>query len=110
MAALLREAAVRGMAPKYVGTLLAAFAAPAGASPDLAPPGIVTQPLPEPLSERELETLHLLAQGLSNQEIAGAMVISLNTVKTHLKNVYAKLGVHRRQEAVIRATELKLLP
>jgi len=110
MAALLREAAVRGMAPQYVGTLLAAFGALAGASPEHVRPGIAEQPLPEPLSERELETLHLLAQGLSNQEIAAVMVISLNTVKTHLKNVFAKLGVHRRQEAVTRARELKLLP
>ncbi len=110
MAALLREAAVRGMAPKYVGTLLAAFAAPAGALPEDARPGIAEQPLPEPLSERELEALSLVAEGLGNQEIATAMLISLNTVKTHLKSAYAKLGVHGRREAITRARELKLLP
>ena len=110
LAALLRESAVRGIAPAYVGSLLAAFAVPAAALPLKARPGTGEQPLPEPLSERELQALCLVAEGLSNQEIALAMLVSLNTVKTHLKSAYAKLGVHRRHEAVTRARELRLLP
>jgi LuxR family maltose regulon positive regulatory protein len=109
MASLLREAAVRGIAPAYAGRLLSAFAASSGTLRDKARPGIAEQPLPEPLSEREWEALRLLAEGLSYQEIAAAMFLSLNTVKTHLKNVYAKLGVHERQDAVARARELQLL-
>jgi len=93
-----------------VGRLLADLTAPVEAPPPDARRGIQEQPLPEPLSGRELETLRLLGQGLSNQEIAAAMFLSLSTVKTHLKNVYAKLGVHNRQDAVVRAGELRLLP
>jgi LuxR family maltose regulon positive regulatory protein len=70
----------------------------------------VTQPLIEPLSERELEVLKHLAHHKTNQEIAQALVISINTVKTHLKNIYGKLGVHDRREAVAKAQELDLLP
>ncbi len=110
MASLLRQAAVRGIASAYVGRLLSAFAAPSVAPRVEARPGTAEQPLPEPLSEREWEALRLLAEGLSYQEIAAAMFLSLNTVKTHLKNVYAKLGVHERQGAVVRARELQLLP
>jgi LuxR family maltose regulon positive regulatory protein len=61
------------------------------------------------LSERELEVLRLLAAGYSNPEIAGQLYISLNTVKSHLKNIYAKLGVTRRGQATARARDLQLL-
>ncbi len=63
----------------------------------------------EPLSPRELEVLAFLPTGLTAEEIAGELVISVNTVRTHLKNLYAKLGVHSRHEAVVRASELDLL-
>ncbi len=65
--------------------------------------------LVEPLSERELEILRLLATELSGPEIANHLVVSLNTVRTHTKNVFAKLGVNSRRAAVRRGEELALL-
>ena len=67
------------------------------------------QQLVEPLSERELEVLHLLAQGDSNQEIAEVLVIALDTVKRHVTHIFEKLGVHNRVQAVARARALGLL-
>lgn len=61
------------------------------------------------LSERELEILELMARGHTNQQIADALFISLNTVKTHASNLFAKLDVRRRTQAVRRARELQLL-
>ncbi len=63
----------------------------------------------EPLSDRELEVLRCIVAGDANQEIAVTLVVSLNTVKTHLKNIYAKLGVNNRTQAAARAHELHLL-
>jgi LuxR family maltose regulon positive regulatory protein len=63
----------------------------------------------EPLSERELEVLHLLAVGRSNSQIAKELYVSLNTVKAHVKNIFVKLGVHNRTEAIHRAQELDLI-
>lgn len=65
--------------------------------------------LPEPLSERELEVLRLVALNLSNQEIAEQLVVSLNTVKTHLKRLYLKLDAHNRFEAIEQGRRLGLL-
>ncbi len=65
--------------------------------------------LAEALSERELQILGLIADGLKNQEIAERMFISLNTVLYHIKNIYAKLGVNKRTQAVLKARELNLL-
>ena len=62
-----------------------------------------------PLSDRELEVLALLAEGFSNQEIAEKLIISLGTVKAHSSNIYRKLDVRNRAQAVIAARELKLL-
>ena len=64
----------------------------------------------EPLSDRELEVLGLIAQGLSNREIAEALVLSLPTIKWHTSNIYGKLGVGNRTTAVVRARELQILP
>jgi ATP/maltotriose-dependent transcriptional regulator MalT len=64
--------------------------------------------LPEPLSERELEVLRLLAAGLSNQEIAEQLCVTLGTVKTHVHNIYGKLDVNSRSKAIVRSSELKL--
>jgi LuxR family maltose regulon positive regulatory protein len=69
----------------------------------------IDQPLIEPLSERELDVLRLLASDLDGPDIAREMVVSLNTVRTHTKNIYAKLGVNSRRAAVGRAAELGLL-
>jgi LuxR family transcriptional regulator, maltose regulon positive regulatory protein len=73
---------------------------------DIASPGAV---LPEPLSERELEVLVLLAAGKSNRQIASELFVALSTVKTHIKNIYGKLDVRNRTQAVLRAGELGLL-
>jgi LuxR family maltose regulon positive regulatory protein len=68
-----------------------------------------SQGLIEPLSERELEVIRLLGTDLDGPEIARQLVVSLNTVRTHTKNIYAKLGVNNRRAAVRRAQELDLM-
>jgi LuxR family maltose regulon positive regulatory protein len=101
MASLLRVAAKQGIARTYVRRLLAAV----NKTKDGAP---ASQALIEPLSERELDVLRLLATDLGGPEIARELVVSLNTVRTHTKNIYAKLGVNNRRAAVRRAAELDL--
>ena len=88
---------VREAAPEFVSVLLAAFSA-----------GEAAQPLLEPLSERELEVLRLVANGRSNREIAETLFVTVGTIKKHLNNVYGKLGVARRTEAVAQARLLGL--
>jgi LuxR family maltose regulon positive regulatory protein len=104
---------VRSAAPEFVADLLARFAAaPAGQPPasasGAASPG-TPSPLVEPLSARELEILRLIAQGASNQAIADRLVITVGTAKWHLSNIYGKLGVRSRTQALARAGELGLL-
>jgi len=91
----------------YVDKLLAAFTQPV-ATPKSA---IIHQKsdMIEPLSERELEVLKLLRSELSGPEIAGQLIVSLNTLRTHTNNIYNKLGVNNRRAAVHRAEELDLL-
>ena len=102
MSALLSAAAQRGIATAYVRRLLASSS---GTSPrPTAAAGMV-----EPLSDRELDVLRLLATDLGGPDIARELVLSLNTVRTHTKNIYTKLGVNNRRAAVRRATELGLL-
>lgn len=62
------------------------------------------------LSKRELEVLELIAQGLSNQEIADKLFVSINTVKTHSSNLFIKLDVKRRTEAIQKARSFQLIP
>ena len=109
MARLLREALSRGVRPEYVRRLLAAFPIdePDGGAPRTAP-GAGTR-LAEPLSARELEVLPLIAEGLTNHEIAARLYLSLHTVKAHARNIYAKLGVNSRTQAVARARALGYL-
>ena len=111
MAELLSEAAARGMMPDYTGKLLAAFEAEAQKREDKSylPPAPPAQPLIEPLSQRELQVLQLIAQGLSNREISERLFLALDTVKGHNRRIYGKLQVQRRTEAVARARELGLL-
>ncbi len=72
-------------------------------------PSSPQQALIDPLSDRELEILRLIATGLKNKEISAELVISLNTVFYHTKNIYSKLGVHSRSQAIAKATDLNLL-
>jgi LuxR family maltose regulon positive regulatory protein len=102
MAALLDAAARDGIGPQYVRHLLAAFGQAEGSTR-------VKQELVEPLSERELDVLRMLETDLNGPDIARELVVSLNTVRTHTKNIYAKLGVNNRRAAVRRAEELDLL-
>jgi LuxR family maltose regulon positive regulatory protein len=111
MARLLADAAAHRVRPDYVAKLRAAFAAetphPAEAAPPRsAPPAHL---LDEPLSQRELEILHLIAQGLSNREIGERLFLALDTVKGHNQKIFGKLQVQRRTEAVARARELGLV-
>jgi LuxR family maltose regulon positive regulatory protein len=108
MATLLHEAAARGIAPQYVSGLLAAFGT-GQKEVSAAPLPSSTPSLVEPLTERELEVLHLVGEGCSNEEIAEMLVITINTVKKHTSNIYGKLGVRNRTQAVVRAQELDLL-
>jgi len=105
MARLLRRAAARGLAVTYLSQLLEAFQ-PAISEGHPLP---AVQPLVEPLSERELEVLRLIATGLTNQEIAETLVVALGTVKAHTASIYSKLNVHNRTQAVARARELQVL-
>ncbi|MGA2974179.1 MAG: LuxR C-terminal-related transcriptional regulator [Spirochaetia bacterium] len=91
----------------YVDKLLAAFAQPA-ALPQSKIENQKSKML-EPLSQRELEVLQLIAQGLSNHEIGERLFLALDTVKGHNRNIYSKLQVQRRTEAIARARELGLL-
>jgi LuxR family transcriptional regulator, maltose regulon positive regulatory protein len=102
MASLLKAAAKQGIARNYVQRLLAAINKTEGNAP-------VRQDLIEPLSERELDVIRLLGTDLDGPDIARQLVVSLNTVRTHTKNIYAKLGVNNRRAAVRRAQELDLL-
>ncbi|MBV9617276.1 MAG: hypothetical protein JO031_17635, partial [Ktedonobacteraceae bacterium] len=67
------------------------------------------QSAPEILSERELEILHLIAAGLSNQEIRQRLVIATSTLKTHINHIYSKLDVRSRTQAIVQARRLRLL-
>jgi len=102
MLKLLHLARSRQIEPDYAAALLAAFGEAGGAAPG------VRQALIEPLSRRELEVLKLIEAGCSNQEIADKLVISIATVKRHISNIYIKLGVQSRTQAVSMGRELRL--
>lgn len=95
----------QGESKDYINRLLTVFRAEI--SPDFAEPA--SQPLIDPLSERELEVLQLIADGLSNREIGERLFLALNTVKGHNRHIFSKLGVQRRTEAIARSRELGIL-
>ncbi len=103
MAELLRQAAARGLAKGCVARLLRAW----GKMPDPDLP--VAHVLVDPLTRRELEVLRLLAAGLSDREIAQELTISLSTAKSHAHNIYRKLDVDSRTQAVAQARRWDLL-
>ncbi len=94
--------AVKQAAPLFVKQLL-------GHAGITQPKQAASQPLIEPLSQRELEVLRLITAGLSNQEIANKLVITPGTVKRHINNIYGKLGVSSRTQAIAKAHALRLL-
>jgi len=109
MARLLHEAARRPAHSEFAGRLLAAF--PPGDALEVLPSTALrgTQALIEPLSERELEIIRLVAEGLANKEIAQKLHISLRTVKYHTTSIYGKLGVGSRTQALAAASGLGII-
>ncbi len=104
--------ALRWLRPETIlPQILRARTGPPGAAGQPAPPPVqgLTDTLPEPLSARELDVLRLVGQGLSNPEIADRLVLAPSTVKTHINNIYGKLGVQNRVQAIQRGRELGLL-
>ena len=109
MAELLRHAASRGIEAPYASRLLAAFDEPEEMDPEAAAPVPAHQPLIDPLTEREMEVLRLLATRLSTDEIASRLFVTVGTVRSHTKNIYSKLNVHSREAAAARGRELQLI-
>ena len=109
IARLLYDALSHGIVSGYVQRLLTAFS---DAGTEQSVPSEHQAPnaaLIEPLSERELEVLELLAEGLTNPEIASRLFLALNTIKAHTRNIYGKLGVNNRTQAVTQARALGIL-
>ncbi|MBN1313005.1 MAG: AAA family ATPase [Anaerolineae bacterium] len=105
MARLLSYMSSRGIMPDYVNRLLAAFTLSESNVPQkTSSPGMF-----EALSQREMEVLALIADGLSNREIARQLVLSVGTVKVHIRNLYGKLGVNSRTQALAKARMLGIL-
>ncbi len=121
---LLRQMKAKDGKKGYIDKLFVAFGGETVSGPELhpfdsaqdrlftpsAPLRTSPQPLVEPLSERELEVLTLIAEGLTNREIAHRLYLSPNTVKVHSRNIYGKLDSHSRTQAVARARDLGILP
>jgi LuxR family maltose regulon positive regulatory protein len=113
LADVLRQVPICSAYHDYVTALLAVLdgcrngGIPAAECPGNS--GFPGPPLTEPLSSRELEVLRLLTVGQSNPDIARSLYVEVNTVKTHIRNLYGKLGVHNRMQAVQRARELRLI-
>ena len=126
MAALLHVLHARNGQAPYIVKLLAAFPTERATNKVTAvadvenvvptignrqsPIASLSEQLTELLSEREVEVLQLMAQGLTNPEIGQHMIVSAQTVKVHTRNIYGKLGVNGRREAVAKARTLGLLP
>lgn len=107
MVALLRQVREKTAVPEFclaVETALRTMGSSATAVPGMVP-GLL-----DPLTEREMDVLHLLAQGYSNREIGNKLFIAMGTTKRHIANIYSKMAVNNRTEAAVRARELGLLP
>jgi LuxR family transcriptional regulator, maltose regulon positive regulatory protein len=109
MAELLRKASSLGMHSAFAGAILVSMEGELKRKHSPTLPGGMLTPQVEPLSRQEIVVLRLIAQGLSNQEIADKLCVALTTVKTHNYNIYSKLGVNKRYQAVRKATELGLI-
>jgi LuxR family maltose regulon positive regulatory protein len=121
MADLLKRLMRQNVAVGYIGKFPAAFGddeqvvvpeasiSQATPTPSISPPSPPPQPLIEPLTNRELEILELLAQRRQNKEIAEKLFISTETVKSHLKNIYGKLNISNRRQAVEKAKKIGIL-
>jgi len=110
MARLLYEALAHGIEPAYIRRLLAAFPVSEPAQTTASPVSSPESEWVEPLSAREREVLQLIAEGLTNQDVAARLYLSLHTVKVHARNIYAKLGVTSRTQAVAKGKALGILP
>jgi LuxR family maltose regulon positive regulatory protein len=110
MAELLNFAVSQNIAPAYASKLLAAFPASVlSAVPIAKELSVNTENLVEPLSQREIEVLRLMTEGYKYKEIAERLVVSINTIRHHTRNVYGKLEVNNRTQAIGKAKELNLL-
>ena len=107
MRRLLQHVAADGGEASYANRLLAAFGAEHRVV--AVPSEHGTGSLLEPLNDRELAVLRHMAAGLSNQDIANELFLAVNTVKWYARNVYGKLGVNRRSQAVARARDLRIV-
>jgi LuxR family maltose regulon positive regulatory protein len=103
MTRLLSQCVTKGTSLRYASDIQAQFPR-TGSSPTVS-----RQSLVDPLSDREIEVLQLLADGLSRPQIAGQLHLSINTVKTHARNIYSKLNVRNRAAAIARARDLHLI-
>lgn len=108
MKELLREAQARGISTMYVTKLLSTFTLETPTTIATPPKRLLDGEF-EPLSERELEVLSLIADGLSNREIAERLVVSVGTVKKHLNNIFLKLDAHSRTQVIASARKYNLL-
>jgi LuxR family transcriptional regulator, maltose regulon positive regulatory protein len=109
MAELLRTACASGLHSPLAGLVLTSIEGELKKKHATALPGNMPVPQVEPLSRQEVVILGLIAQGLSNQEIADKLCVALTTVKTHNYNIFSKLGVNKRYQAVRKALELGLI-
>jgi LuxR family maltose regulon positive regulatory protein len=117
MAHLLYKAAERGIFPEYTGRLLVQFPAeeqiitptPGASYAEASYARSLTSTMIEPLTKREQEVMLLIASGASNAEIAQELYIAVGTVKNHVKNIYSKLNVHSRAQAIARSRDLGLI-
>jgi len=113
LADLVKGNRLGSVAPDYVRRILAAFARPdlSGTSTPSGTPSVPDIPVEmiEPLTERELDVLRLMAEGLKYKEIAARLFISLNTVRFHVKAIYGKLGVNNRTQAIKAARQQQIL-